>query len=298
MNTAALRVSVSSGIVVLTGTVAVPAWRRRAQRIARAVRDVRAVVDRTSLVPVTRSDALLARDVRRAVRATNALRALPISVTVTDGVVELRGRISSWEEQQLAELVASSVPGVRFCQNQLSASADVVRTSAIVAGDIRTRLELDPLVRRAPIEVQVHGTTVWLSGRVGSAAESRRANALSWVKGVSRVDGSRLVVDELDRPNPNVRIRGLTDQEIRATLLELRGYWPSLAAARVEMSVLQGVVTLRGSVPTLAESRAFEALARSTVSVTAVQNQLRGPWWRPPAPPPAKPKRARPRSRR
>lgn len=293
LNPTSVMINVDSGIVVLTGNWPVPSWRQRAQRIARAVRNVRAVVDRTVVVAVVRPDRTLAREVRRAVRATHALAGLPISISVTDGVVELTGGISSWEEQQLAELVATSVAGVRFCQNLLSARRDVVRTDAVLRGDIRSRIELDPLVAHDPVEVDVQREHVRLSGRVGSVAERRRLISLAWVKGVRSVDGAALAVDEADRPNPNARTRGLTDQEIRATIDSLRTRWPSVGSVEVELSVLQGVVTLRGSVPTQLESRAFEALAKSVVSVVAVQNQLRGPWWRPPTPP----TRPAPRSR-
>jgi osmotically-inducible protein OsmY len=279
-----LTVTERDGIVQLSGSVPVVPWRVRAARIASVVRGVRAVVNRVSVVPVIRGDEVVAGDVRRSLRATAALAHLPIAVRVTNGVVELSGVISTWEEQQLAERVASGVPGARFCHNQLIWSRGMRRTSRMIVGDVRSRLAWDPLVQGARIEVVVRHRRVELAGTVGSPAERRRAIAHAWVKGVIAVDAKHLVVDVARRPDDDVRSRFPTDAEISAALADTMPLWPSLAASKVSTSVVGGVVTLRGNVPTLAEKRAAEEMARSAVGVVSVTSELRGPWWRPPEP--------------
>jgi osmotically-inducible protein OsmY len=255
------------------------------------VTDVRAVVNRVRIALVRRRDADVARDVRAALRATAALAEMPISVKVSAGVVELTGRITSWEEQQLAERVVSGVPGARFCENQLSASVDMARTEAVLAGDVRSRLAWDPLVQHDSLHVTVRGTRVLLDGTTGSNAEAQRAITLAWVKGVTAVDAAAITVDTATRPNPNVRRRWPSDAQIAGTIQDLTHYWPDVPMASVTVAVLDGVVTLRGNVATLRESGAAEAMARGAVGVVKVDNQLRGPWWRAPLaplPPPRK----------
>jgi osmotically-inducible protein OsmY len=226
---------------------------------------------------------------------------MPITVRVTDGVVELSGVISTWEQQQLAERVAVSVAGVRFCQNQLTSSQGVRRTAAMIAADIRSRLDWDPFVHGPAVDVTVSHGRVALKGTVGSLMERRRAIAHAWVKSVVAVDARHVVVDVVKRPDSDVRMRFPTDAEIAAVLQELRPFWPSIATSNLSISVVAGVVTLRGTVQTLAEKQAAEDMVRSAVGVVAVNTELRGPWWRPPAPaprpPPPPPRKRVPRRR-
>jgi osmotically-inducible protein OsmY len=288
LDASSLTVAERSGIVELGGTVPVSSWRARAAQVARAVQGVRGVVNRIRVVAVRRPDRTVAASVRRSLRATAALAKMPITVRVEDGVVELSGVISTWEQQQLAERVAAGVPGVRFCQNQLSASRRRERTAAMVAADIRSRLDWDPLVRAAPVEIAVSRGHVALKGRVGGPAERRRVIALAWVKGVVAVDAEELVVDALERPDNDVRLRFPTDAEVSLALHDLKPFWPSIAASPVTTTVASGVVTLRGTVQTLAERQAAEAMVRSAVGVVSVEVELRGPWWRPPVVAPAR----------
>lgn len=273
--------SVTAGIVELGGTVPLHRWRERAERVSRAVRGVRAVVNRIRVAPLRRPDREVERDVRAALRATAALRPMPIRASVSDGVVELDGWITSWEEQQLAERVASSIPGVRFCQNQLVAG-NLVRSDAILAGDIRSRYDWEPLIEDDPIRVDVSDAHVVLSGKVGSRAEASQAAGLAWVKGVTRVDSAQLQLT-LPPPDGDVRERWPTDSEMAASVTELGRYWPNVPIANLSVAVLDGAVTLRGTVQTLSESLAATDLARALVGVARVDNQLRGPWWRAPA---------------
>jgi osmotically-inducible protein OsmY len=284
-----------NGIVVLTGNVPLSAWKERAARVAAVVHGVRAVVNRVQVVPVSRPDRRVAEDVRKALRGTNGLAKTPITVRVQDGVVELTGAISSWEQQQLAERVARHVPGVRFCLNQLTSRRSIRRTSAVVAGEVQSRLDWDPLVQHDPIRVSVQSSRVLLAGTTGSWAERRRAITLAWVKGVTAVDAEALVVDTTKRPWPNVRLRFPTDSEIFATIHELGRHWPSVPISALRLAVAGGVVTVRGNVATLAETRTVETMVRSAVGVVEVRSELRGPWWRPPPSPPPPPKPNRPK---
>jgi osmotically-inducible protein OsmY len=295
-------VTVSDGIVQLTGVVPVRPWKERAGRIARVVRAVRGVVNRVQVVAVRRDDALVARDVRQALRRTAALARMPIFVSVAAGVVELTGSITTWEEQQLAERVATAVPGVRFCDNRLTSSRALRRTSAVLAADVRSRLDWDPFVQQSLIEVVGRGNQIILSGRVASPAQRRRAVTHGWVQGVSAVDASGLLVDRALEDDQSLRLSAPTDAEISSAIQDLARYWPSVALSSLSISVIGGITTLRGNVPTLTDRAAVVQLVRSAVGVVEVRDELRGPWWRapapaaPPAPPPAR-RKSTPRAR-
>jgi osmotically-inducible protein OsmY len=297
LNASGLNVAERNGIVELRGTVPVWSWRARAARIAGVVRDARGVVNRISVAAVRRADSLVAADIRRSLRATAALANMPITVRVTEGVVELSGVISTWEQQQLAERVAVGVVGVRFCQNQLTSSRGVKRTAGMIAADIRSRLDWDPFVQHVVINVTVSQGRVELAGTVGSPVERRRVIAHAWVKNVVAVDARQVVVDLAKRPDNDVRLRFPTDAEIAVALQDLRPFWPSVAASNPSMSVAAGVVTISGTVQTLAEKQAAEDLVRSAVGVVTVNSELRGPWWRPPVPVPAPRPPSSPRKR-
>jgi osmotically-inducible protein OsmY len=264
------------------------------------VAGVRAVVNRIRFVPEHRPDQGVAAEVRGALRNTAALSKMPIRVRVTDGVVELLGSISSWDEQLLAERVARSVPGVRFCQNQLTWSRSIRRSSAVIAADIRSRLAWDPLLEHDPIRVTVRDGRVTLTGTTGGNAERSRAIALAWVKGVKGVDARTLAIDTANRPDPNVRRSFPSDQELSATIKDLAQRLGSGPSTSWNASVTGGVVTITGTTPTLSEARSIEALVRSVVYVRDVKSVLRGPWWAPPPPPlppPPSPRRRGPRNR-
>lgn len=291
-----VEVAVESGIVLLGGLV--PTWpsKERSARVARLVRDVRAVVNRIRVLPPRRKDAALASDVREALRGTAALVSMRIDVQVEGGIVQLTGTITSWEEQQLAERIAMSVPGARFCQNLLTRGS-LARTGEVLVADVQTRLERDPLLQHAAIRVSVRGSRAFLTGTVGSAGARRRAMAHAWVQGISAVDAEGLRIDR-SRHDPDLRSSWPAEGQILATIADLTPYWPSIDASKLNISLLGGAVTLRGEVRTLDERRAVGEMVRSAVGVVAVSDELRGPWWKPPAPtapapPPARRKRTR-----
>lgn len=282
-----IAVTVKAGIVELAGTVNTLFGRLRAAQVASVTSGVRGVVNRVRFAPVHRPDDLVVKEVREALRGTTGLAQMPIRVQVADGVVALLGSISTWQEQQLAERVVTSVVGVRFCQNQLRWSKLLVRSANVLVADVRSRLDWDPLVQHAPIHVAAHGRQVTLQGTIGSAVERSRAVELAWVKGVRGVDASQLSVSSTNRPDADARSTFPSDAEISVAIQDLAAYWSVPSTSSWSLSVSNGVVTLRGTVATLGEERTLIAVARSAVGVADVRSELGGPWRRstPPAPP-------------
>jgi osmotically-inducible protein OsmY len=292
-----IAVAARSGIVELGGTVDTLLGRGRAAQVASAVSGVRGVVNRVRFVPVHRPDSLVTKEVREALRSTPALANMPIRVRVADGVVALLGSISTWQEQQLAERVVTSVAGVRFCQNQLRWSKLLGRNAEMIAADVRSRLDWDPLVQHSPIRVLARGGQVFLHGTTGSVVERSRAVELAWVKGVRGVDANRLAISATSRPDSDARSTFPSDREILSAIQDLAAYWSVPSTSSWSATVSAGVVTLRGSVATLGEEQTLIAVARSAVGVADVRSELRGPWQRPTPSPAANRRRKAPKRR-
>lgn len=172
-------------------------------------------------------------------------------------------------------LVRPPVRGVRFTQNDLTTKPNTPRTAAAVSADVTSRLAWDALVEHDPITVSVKDARVTLTGRTGSAAERTRASNDAWVDGVSAVDAKALFVTPFDRPDENLRTgKPPTDPQIRKAILDAAHYDARLRAFSITPSVADGAVTLRGTVDTLSERTAAEDLARNTVGVKIVKNEL------------------------
>ncbi|HEY5372316.1 MAG TPA: BON domain-containing protein [Polyangiaceae bacterium] len=275
INEASVLVTATGGSVVLTGKVDNPLSRERATRIAQVVRGVRSVDNRIDVAAVPRADSDIAADVRKALKGQAATGKMPISVQVKDAVVTLSGTVSSRQEQRLAERVAEGVRGVRLEHDDLLTGLNSVRSAAEIQNDVTSRLAWDALVEHDPITVSVKARQVYLSGTTGSAAECARAISDAWVDGVKGVEATELLVDTVQRPDANVRAaEPRADRDIARAILDAAHYEPRLHGASFTPSVTDSVVTLNGSVDTLSARMAAAALARSTVGVRAVKNQL------------------------
>jgi osmotically-inducible protein OsmY len=296
LDAAGVRVTATNGIVELSGTVGTLVSKERAARVAGVVRGVRVIVNRIQRKLTRRPDADVTRDVRQALRREPATAQMPISVRARKGVVTLTGSISSWTEQELAERVASSVRGVRFCVNNLTTRGAPRRTAETIAADVRSRLGWEPLLTRSELKVVVKNAVVWLYGTTGGNAERSRAVASGWVKGVRAVDGSGISIVTSNRPDENVRERNPSDLEIATAIQDAIAYFLQARPSKITVRVVGGVATLDGVAETFSDKQAIEELAASAVGVNDVKSGLRGPWWRPTPPPPA-PRPPAPRKR-
>ncbi len=272
---AGIGIGVNAGVVSLTGTVDNLLSRDRSTRIAEAVRGVRAVSNRLVISPPARPDQDIQSDVQKALLYNAATAKMPIRATVKGGVVTLTGTVSSKQEQRLAERIADGVRGVRLAQMELSTVSKAKRADSALAGDVKGRLAWDVLVEHDPITTTVKDSQVTLSGSVGSAAEKSRAIDDAWVDGASAVDASRLEVKWSNQPDKNLRqFTPRSDQDIAAAIKDAAYYDPRVKSFNLNPSVLHGVATLTGTVDTLKAKMAAEALARNTVGVSSVVNQL------------------------
>ena len=231
-------VSIKHGIVELTGRVDNLLSRDRATRLAEAVRGVRAVDNRMEIVPEKREDADIESDLLKALLYNAATAKMPIHAEVRNGVARLTGTVNSWQEQELAELIADDVRGVRFTQNDLATKRTAVRLDSAIAGDIKTRFVWDVLIENDPVTAVVKDANVALSGRVGSATEKRRAISDAYVDGVRGVDGRGLLVEPdgaFDRHWQPALAK--SDADIALAIRDAESYDPRVKAANIAVAV-------------------------------------------------------------
>jgi osmotically-inducible protein OsmY len=275
----AIDVSTTEGVVTLTGVVSHLLAKERATRIAETVRGVRSVVNRIDVKPVMPQSAEnLRAAVKNALLYDAATESYEIGVSANDqGQVTLSGEVESWGEHNLAEKIAKNINGVIRVDNNLMVKPATTRLDAEIKPEIEGRLRWDVMVDDGLIDVRVKEGKVFLSGTVGSAAEKSHAERNAWVSGVKEVDSSALKVEKWARDDELRKQKYIakSDAEIRDAVKDALFYDPRVNTFNVDVSVVNGGVTLQGVVDNLEAKIAAQRDAGRTVGVISVNNLLK-----------------------
>lgn len=272
-----VHVATSQGIVELTGTVNNILAKERAARIAELVKGVRAVSNRIAVVPAAeRTEDAIRNDVKNALFYDPATESYEVDADVDGNVVTLTGTVQSWQERQLAEHLTKGVKGVTEVRDQIQVDYESERSDLEIENEVVQRMRWDLLVDAGLIDVDVQDGAVTLSGTVGSAAERSRAYLDAWVAGVKSVSHDDLEVKWWAR-DPELRDdRDVveSDEAIAQAILDAARYDPRVAPFTIEPRVSAGIVTLGGTVNNLEARQAAEQLARNTLGVVDVRNEI------------------------
>ena len=194
---AAVEVTVSEGEVTLRGRVTDASEMLAAVEAARRAEGAFEVRSELRVDPFggrPRTDANIAEAVRRALEWDAQIPHERIQVAVSNGWVALHGTVGRQRDRENVERLARRLEGVRGVYNLVA-----VEPAAELADDVRDRIE-EALRRRAQreaesIEVQLHGGTLSLSGRLHTWGEKQAVlGALAQAPGVQRVE-DRVNVD-------------------------------------------------------------------------------------------------------
>ena len=211
-----------------------------------------------------RPDEQVEADVREELFWDGRVDPREIAVTVQDGVVTLRGTLCSFPQKRAASSAAKRVKGVLEVENHLQVRLldRHRRTDAELRGEVLQSLGWDVLVPSA-VDARVAGGVVTLSGTVGERFQREEAETA-----VRNLRGVREVRNEiaLEREPAPADVEDAIQRALaRAANVEAQG---------IEIEVVDGRVTLRGTVQSWAEHDAAVEAAWSAPGVTAVDDRL------------------------
>jgi osmotically-inducible protein OsmY len=219
---------------------------------------------------ISKPDTQIRQDVLAELERHWRFRPAEIGVEVDAGTVTLTGTVSSYQKLLAAGDVAAAIAGVKGVANELVVRVHGlgIPSDADIAAGVHSALRADPDVNEDLIDVIVRDGIVTLKGGVkywyqrNAAYESAR-----------RIAGVVSVRDEIT-VTPPVR----TDADIKDEILRsLRRRIP-LAADNVNLTVNDGIVTLRGNVEFYSDRLQAERSAWMTEGVRNVVNSLTTTW--------------------
>jgi len=292
-----VNVDTIDGKVTLHGTVGTDAEKAKAETVARGIKGVRDVRNLLQVVapraqPKSQaSDAQLSERVSTALKADPALANSSIKVqSVNAGVVLLSGDAKTLSDAYRAVNVASRVDGVRRVASEIKspdeiADAELWRDGAYDAPSYAKATASDMWITTAAkmrllassetpgfdINVDTENGIVTLFGVVDSADSKKQAEMET-----RKVDGVRNVVNDLQIvPASKDKMVQKSDSDISKAIDERLEDNASLADAKIDVEVSNGVARLTGTVPSRSDHVTALTVTRSTSGVKKVIDDLK-----------------------
>lgn len=190
VNAAEIGVAVTDGVVTLSGYVDTYAGKVAAEKAAKRVRGVRALVEQIEVrIPsaMKRSDADVAQAVLAALAWDVQVPGESLKVKVEEGWVTLEGDVEWGYQKEAAMRIVRFLTGVRGVTNLVTVRPRirVPELRAKITQAFKRSAELDA----ERIRIEAVGSVVTLSGNVHSWDEKDEANRVAWAApGVMSVD--------------------------------------------------------------------------------------------------------------
>jgi osmotically-inducible protein OsmY len=205
-------------------------------------------------------------------------------VGVTDNLrVEARGVATTGTKGTSAGIkdttaVKSDAREVRDDASRAAHSAGTTVTDSWITMKIQSKYFVDDDVRARNIDVDTQDGQVTLKGSVESEGERQHAVSLARsTEGVTRVHDN-LVIERTGAARRDVSPRG-ADSKADDALITMKvqsKYYihDEIKARKVDVDTSDGIVTLKGSVPSDEAKKAAEVIAADTAGVSRVVNNL------------------------
>jgi osmotically-inducible protein OsmY len=186
-------VSVSDGIVTLSGSVPSYVEKFAAEKATQRLSGVKAIVEKIDVkIPALykRDDQDIAKAILNQFRWNVKVPDELIRVSVENGWVKLVGEVE-WDYQRTAaEKCARELSGVRGVSNNVTLKITKVQPE-LIKQKIEEALKREAVHEAKRIAVAVNGSTVTLSGEVHSFAEMNDAKWAAWsAPGVTRIENN------------------------------------------------------------------------------------------------------------
>lgn len=214
-----------------------------------------------------KSDAQIQQDVLSELRWDTRVEPTEVGVEVDNGIVTLTGTVSSWAKKVAAAEAAHRVGGVLDVANDISVRLPdgAGQTDSELAAAVRHALEWDVFVPDKQIRSTVTNGLVTMTGEVETL--SQRDDA---ARAVRNLAGVRAVSNLIE-----IRQRQTSPDELRAAIRDALERHADREAARVQIDVEGGRVTLQGNVQSWREREAIVGAVCGTRGVDDVVDRLR-----------------------
>jgi osmotically-inducible protein OsmY len=215
-----------------------------------------------------RPDVDVLRDVREELAWDARVHGAPITATIFDGVVTLKGTANSCSTRRAAEEAARRIRGVRDLASHIAVAPVPPHApgDAEIGQAVRHALEWDARVPDKRIYSSVSDGIVTLSGEVDFWSQFEDAErCVRDLIGVREVR-NRIAVGAHKAPPSAHQLRTTIEQALARHIAH--------AAKHVEIEVEPGKITLRGQVPSWAERNVIEGAVRGTSGVSVVESHI------------------------
>ncbi len=189
-------VQVVDGKAHLRGTVPDEAQKSLARAVADRIKGVRQVINELEIDSVAaRADADITADVAAALAADTLVDEDKIEVTTVDGVVYLRGTVSSHTERKAADEDTKAIRGVVDVIDEIMVAPSYARSDEEIATEVRKQIQKNLKLDGLKLEVEVRHSIVHLMGNVSTMEQRWLADELArWTPGAIDVVNDLKVV--------------------------------------------------------------------------------------------------------
>jgi osmotically-inducible protein OsmY len=215
-----------------------------------------------------KTDEQLRTDVISELQWNPRIKSRQIGVIVKDGAVTLTGMVETLADKRSADLAAKNVKGVRAVADDIEVKlpAQMRRSDEGIAEQAARLLTWYSSLRDMDVQAEVDNGHVILTGDVDFLYQKEiAAERIAELEGVIGVSNKITV-----RP-PKIA----DTREVKRQIMSALHRHANLEASRVDVSVIEGAVTLEGTVDTYRERDLIKEAIRGTSGVHEIVDNLR-----------------------